>query len=203
LVGLDDLPKPPGTRLGVLFPVEGYRWIVTLIGWLGDHPPTDEHGFLEFAASLRVLSFDAIQDAESVSPIASHEFPSNRRRHHERMQRFPEGLVVLGDALCYERRAARHREAVKPREPNLIVSFFKPDKEVIGGATIALLDASEAPLRTGMWKKVTIDLSFDPISTYEIGHRAQRGLISSNRSGLLLSARHGQDLIQPRTGGSC
>jgi hypothetical protein len=44
----------------------------------------------------------------------------------------------------------------KPREPNLIVSFCKPDKEVIGGATIALLDASEAPWRTGMWKKVTI-----------------------------------------------
>jgi outer membrane murein-binding lipoprotein Lpp len=41
---------------------------------------------------------------------------------------------------------------------NIIVSFYKPDKEVIGGATISIgmLDIEEGPLRTGMWKKVTI-----------------------------------------------
>jgi hypothetical protein len=39
----------------------------------------------------------------------------------------------------------------------LIVSFYKPDKEVIGGAIVGLLDSSEAPLSTGMWQKVTID----------------------------------------------
>ncbi len=40
---------------------------------------------------------------------------------------------------------------------NLLVSFYRPDKEVIGGATIGLLDASEGPLRPGMWQKVTFD----------------------------------------------
>ena len=99
--GLMIYPKPPGTRLGVLFPVEDNRWMVTLVGWFGDHPPVDERGFLEFAASLPVPDlYSAIKDAKPVSPIASHRFSSNRRRHYERMQRFPEGLVVLGDALC-------------------------------------------------------------------------------------------------------
>jgi hypothetical protein len=40
---------------------------------------------------------------------------------------------------------------------NLIVSYYRPDKEVIGGGTIGLRDSSDAPLRTGMWQKVTID----------------------------------------------
>jgi hypothetical protein len=35
--GLVIYPKPPGTRLGVLFPVEDNRWMVTLVGWFGDH----------------------------------------------------------------------------------------------------------------------------------------------------------------------
>ena len=40
---------------------------------------------------------------------------------------------------------------------NIILSLYKPDKEVVGGASIGLLDDSEGPLRTGMWKKVRID----------------------------------------------
>jgi 2-polyprenyl-6-methoxyphenol hydroxylase-like FAD-dependent oxidoreductase len=44
--------------------------------------------------------YETIKDAEICSPIAIHKFPSNRRRHYERMTRFPDGLAVIGDALC-------------------------------------------------------------------------------------------------------
>jgi hypothetical protein len=40
---------------------------------------------------------------------------------------------------------------------NLLVSFYKPDKEVIGGGMIGVLDSTNAPWRPGMWQKVTID----------------------------------------------
>jgi flavin-dependent dehydrogenase len=94
-------PRPPGTRLGVMVPVEGDRWMVTLVGWFGDHPPDDEAGFLAFAESLPVPDFHAaIRDAEPLSPIALHKFPANLRRHYEELATMPEGLAVIGDALC-------------------------------------------------------------------------------------------------------
>ena len=46
--------QPPATtRMGVLFPIEGDRWIVTVQGVGDDRPPTDDAGFAAFTASLR------------------------------------------------------------------------------------------------------------------------------------------------------
>jgi 2-polyprenyl-6-methoxyphenol hydroxylase-like FAD-dependent oxidoreductase len=93
-------PKFPDTRCGVLLPVEGGRWMLTLVGWFGDHPPGDESGFLDYARNLAIRDlYDAVEHAEPLSDIALHRFPSNRRRHYERTA-MPDGLVVLGDAAC-------------------------------------------------------------------------------------------------------
>jgi hypothetical protein len=42
----------PGWRFGVILAQEDDRWIVTLGGYLGDRPPPDEAGYIEFARSL-------------------------------------------------------------------------------------------------------------------------------------------------------
>src|SRR5262245_19941213 len=93
--------RPPQTRLGVLLPVENGMWLVTLVGWFGDHPPADPAGLVEWSPGMPTMEFyETIRDAEIRSSIAIHKFPSNRRRHYERMARFPDGVVVIGDALC-------------------------------------------------------------------------------------------------------
>ena len=57
---------------------EGDRWIMTLAGYAGHHPPTDEDGFLAFAQRLAPADvFAAISDAEPLSDIRAHRFPAN------------------------------------------------------------------------------------------------------------------------------
>jgi hypothetical protein len=43
---------PDGRRGGVLLAVEGDRWIVTLVGLLGERPPADLDGFVGYARTL-------------------------------------------------------------------------------------------------------------------------------------------------------
>ncbi|HEY0782696.1 MAG TPA: FAD-dependent monooxygenase, partial [Thermoanaerobaculia bacterium] len=45
--------RPPVlTRAGIIQPIEGDRWMVTLAGVMEDYPPTDEEGFLAYARAL-------------------------------------------------------------------------------------------------------------------------------------------------------
>ncbi len=92
---------PEKRRAGVVVPVEGDRWLVMLGGWLKDYPPADEAGFLEYARNLHEPHvYEAIRNAEPLGPPLPYRFPHSQWRHYERMPRFPEGLAVVGDALC-------------------------------------------------------------------------------------------------------
>jgi 2-polyprenyl-6-methoxyphenol hydroxylase-like FAD-dependent oxidoreductase len=93
-------PTPPETRGGILLKVEGGRWLCTLVGCLGDHPPDDEAGFLSYARGLPSSGLhDMIAASRPLGPILLHKFPSSLRRHCERVT-LPAGLVVMGDALA-------------------------------------------------------------------------------------------------------
>jgi 2-polyprenyl-6-methoxyphenol hydroxylase-like FAD-dependent oxidoreductase len=95
-------PKPPHSpRAGLLYPTEGDRWVLTLTAPGRDYPPTDETGFLTFARSLRTPAlYEAVKEAEPLSPIYSYRRTENRWRHFEHLTAYPEGFVVLGDAVC-------------------------------------------------------------------------------------------------------
>ena len=92
---------PTMPRTGYLFPIEDGRFMVALMGAGGQHPPIEEDGFADFARSLRdPMIADAIRQAEPVTPIRGHRGTTNRRWHFERLSRWPERFIVVGDAVC-------------------------------------------------------------------------------------------------------
>ena len=92
----------PRTRGGVALPVEGDRWLVNIHGMHGDHPPADAEGFADFATNLPISDLKQILETnpQVSEEVKCYPFPSNRRHYYEDLDRFPNGLVVLGDAIA-------------------------------------------------------------------------------------------------------
>ncbi|GHO96639.1 hypothetical protein KSF_066870 [Reticulibacter mediterranei] len=88
-------------RGGVLMEIEGKRWMAVLSGMVKDYPPTDETKFLEFARSLPDQElYEAIKEAQPISPIHGYRRTENRWRHFEQLEDQPENFLILGDAVC-------------------------------------------------------------------------------------------------------
>ena len=100
--GVVVFPDPRVTSLGgFMAPLEGGRWILSVGAAHGDKPPADHDGFMRYVRRLRTPTiYDAICQAERVGNIERFAFRASIRRHFERLQTFPRGLLPIADVIC-------------------------------------------------------------------------------------------------------
>jgi 2-polyprenyl-6-methoxyphenol hydroxylase-like FAD-dependent oxidoreductase len=92
---------PTTQRLAMLLPMEDDQWIVAIAGINGESAPTDPEAMLAYARTLESPVIAEVMEAsQPLGNPVTHRFPADQRRHVERMQRFPLGWVLIGDAVC-------------------------------------------------------------------------------------------------------
>jgi flavin-dependent dehydrogenase len=95
------MASPGNPRQGMLNPIEGGRWSVSLCASDGTRPPANHEGLLRAAGALRhpVLR-DVIEAATPLGPVYGCGRTENRWRHYEKLRRWPDQFLVVGDALA-------------------------------------------------------------------------------------------------------
>ncbi|NNN35336.1 pyridine nucleotide-disulfide oxidoreductase [Streptomyces sp. S3(2020)] len=95
------MAAPDDPRQAVLNPVEGGRWSVTIAVGDGTLAPTDHAELLRAAGALRhPLLRDLIETATPLGPVYTRGRTDHRLRHYDKLRRWPDQFLVVGDALA-------------------------------------------------------------------------------------------------------
>jgi 2-polyprenyl-6-methoxyphenol hydroxylase-like FAD-dependent oxidoreductase len=114
-------PASESGRGGLLIPIENNCWQVHVNYMHGAAVPENIGDFIASAKTLRTQTiYAAIKDAVPIGPIRRFVFPCSIRRRFEALERFPDRLLPLGDAICRFNPASGQGMSVAAQEAGVL-----------------------------------------------------------------------------------
>ncbi|MCZ9344956.1 pyridine nucleotide-disulfide oxidoreductase, partial [Streptomyces sp. TRM76130] len=142
--------KAPGQG-GIILPVEGDRWVVTLCGTRGGEPTADSDSFVPFALGLgHPVIGELLKDADPLTDVAMNRSTANCRRFYERMRLWPDGFTVLGDAIAGYNPVYGHGLTVAAQCALAVRDVLRTRQLTAPGTARALQKAATRPV-AGAW----------------------------------------------------
>ncbi|MEU5900191.1 NAD(P)/FAD-dependent oxidoreductase [Streptomyces venezuelae] len=159
-IAADDRVREPG-RFGVVYPIEGGRWLATLSCTRGAQLPSNEDEFLPFAENLsHPILAELLRDAEPLTPVFGSRSGANRRLYPERLAEWPDGLLVIGDSLTAFNPIYGHGMSSAARCADTIDREFRKEPQVGAGAALRLQKAIGAAVDDPWILAATKDIDY-------------------------------------------
>ena len=158
-------PHPPAVMVSaVLVPMEGDRWIVTIVDRWSDLRPDNWESF--HAAFRRLITptmYDALRHAKPLDAIRHYGFRASVWKHFERLRSLPRGVLPIADALC--RFNPIHGQgmssaAKQTRLLQTVLGRVTAEPDPVAAAQAAFMAEVESVLQTPWSMSTSADLAF-------------------------------------------
>ncbi|MER5372699.1 FAD-dependent oxidoreductase [Streptomyces sp. NPDC002553] len=101
LVNVQANPSKTPGQGGIILPIEGGRWIVTLSGSREGQPTRSPEQFIDFALGLgHPIIGNLLKTAVPLGGVRMSRTTANTRRYYEKMKAWPDGFIALGDSIA-------------------------------------------------------------------------------------------------------